>query len=69
MGKFQFVGQARRPIRYELQHKPVGDPLDHSCGICFKFQFSGLLDGCARLPHTHVIARPFRAVAISRYNV
>ena len=42
MGKFQFVGQARRPIRYELQHKPVGDPLDHSCGICFKFQFSAL---------------------------
>ena len=35
----------------------------------FKFQLSELLDGCSQLPHTHVIARPFRAVAISRHAV
>ena len=67
--KFQFAAQCAEPIRYKLRCKLTGDTLDHSCGGYFKFQFAGLLDGCARLPHTHVIARPFRAVAISREAV
>ena len=29
---------------------------DRSYGLGFKFQFIALLDGCTRLPHTHVIA-------------
>ena len=45
--KFQFSVQCAEPMRYELQHKPMGDPLDHNCGMLFKFQFSVHLNGCS----------------------